>query len=151
MKTLITKFIAVVVFFSVLSCQESNPKNAKHLEDGQKKKGKRENSGSILSDSNYVSKKGSDDRDMKQSMAIIEKKYGEQWDFCRCVILNDSIDKAIKAGNSNERLLARWDFVDKKCQAFRIQDPHRTPEERERHKLKVQQCLKNGLKIQAIH
>jgi hypothetical protein len=81
---------------------------------------------------------------LKESFAKIEQKYGEQWDFCHCVIVNDSIDKAIKAGNTDDKLIERWDHVDKKCQAFRIQDPNRTPEERDAHERRVNKCLREA-------
>lgn len=85
-----------------------------------------------------------DTTELNESIAKIEEKYGEQWDFCHCVVVNDSIDKAIKAGNTDDVLLERWDFVDKKCQAFRIQDASRTPEQREQHEKKVRKCLKEA-------
>lgn len=86
----------------------------------------------------------SDSTELKESIAKIEAKYGEQWDFCHCVIVNDSINKAIQKGNTDDKLLNRWDYVDKKCQAFRIQDPSRTPEERDSHERRVKKCLKNA-------
>ena len=85
-----------------------------------------------------------DSTELKESIAKIEAKYGEQWDFCHCVVVNDSIDKAIKAGNTADKLIERWDYVDKKCQAFRIQDPNRTPEERDAHERRVKKCLKEA-------
>jgi len=85
-----------------------------------------------------------DSTELKESMAKIEEKYGVQWDFCHCVVVNDSIDKAIKAGNTTDKLMERWDYVDKKCQAFRIQDPNRTPEERDAHERRVKKCLKEA-------
>ena len=85
-----------------------------------------------------------DSTELKESIAKIEAKYGEQWDFCPCVVVNDSIDKAIKAGNTADKLIERWDYVDKKCQAFRIQDPNRTPEERDAHERRVKKCLKEA-------
>ncbi len=88
-----------------------------------------------------------DSTDLKESIAKIEKKYGEQWDFCHCVVVNDSIDKAIKGGNSSDKLMARWDIVDNKCQAFRIQDPNRTPEQRDLHERRVKKCLKEAASL----
>jgi hypothetical protein len=85
-----------------------------------------------------------DSTELKESIARIEEKYGEQWDFCKCVVLNDSIDKAIKSGNTSDNLIERWDYIDKKCQVFRIQDPNRTPEEREAHERRVKKCLKES-------
>jgi hypothetical protein len=89
-------------------------------------------------------KSSTDSTDLKESIAKIEEKYGEQWDFCHCVVINDSIDKAIKRGDTSDKLMVRWDIVDKKCQAFRIQDPNRTPEQRDAHERRVKKCLKEA-------
>jgi hypothetical protein len=97
-----------------------------------------------LAQSKNPNKVLADSTELKESIAKIEAKYGEQWDFCHCVVVNDSIDKAIKAGNTDDKLIERWDYVDKKCQAFRIQDPNRTPEERDAHERRVKKCLKEA-------
>lgn len=93
-------------------------------------------------------------QEKKENLQQIEKKYGEQWSFCACVIANDSLTKAIKKLNDDEfestkavKLLERSDYVLTKCQAFLGMDPNKTPEEREKHKKKVNNCLKEaGLK-----
>ena len=58
----------------------------------------------------------------------------------------DSINKAFLKPNlpdkEFERLSNRFDVIDEKCQAFRIQDANRTPEERAIHEKKVKKCLK---------
>ena len=85
--------------------------------------------------------------DFKENKKVIEKKFGEQWDFCTCVVLNDSIDKAVKAGNMDDKLMERFDVVDQKCKSFLVMDNSRTPEERMLHDKKIQKCLKEaGLK-----
>lgn len=78
----------------------------------------------------------------------IEKKYGVQWDFCDCVVKNDSIQKAINNSNdlSDEEfdaLFARLDVIDNHCKEL-ITTPNTTPEERDRHKRKVRKCLKEA-------
>lgn len=91
-------------------------------------------------------------KEQKENLAKIEKKYGEQWGFCECVVANDSIDRAVKKITDfetpdAEKLLNRFDYVSKKCQAFLGMDANRTPEERQRHEKKVKRCLretKNG-------
>lgn len=87
-----------------------------------------------------------DSVELKASIKKIEAKYGEQWDFCNCVVKGDSINKAFAKPNipdkEFERLSARFDEIDEKCQAFRIQDANRTPEERAAHEKKVKKCLK---------
>ena len=84
--------------------------------------------------------------EQKENLKQIEKKYGAQWDFCQCVIANDSIDKAVKKTTNfetpeAERLLERFEFVSNKCQAFLGMDANKTPEEREKHAKKVKKCL----------
>src|SRR5687767_11906195 len=48
----------------------------------------------VILDSNYVDTGGY----VNDTLAIqneIEAKYGVQWDFCDCVVKNDSIEKAL--------------------------------------------------------
>ena len=89
-----------------------------------------------------------DSTELKTSIKKIEAKYGEQWDFCNCVLKGDSINKAFSKPNipdkEFDRLSKRFDEIDEKCQAFRIQDANRTPEERAAHEKKVMKCLKNA-------
>jgi hypothetical protein len=93
-----------------------------------------------------------DSVELNKSLKKIEAKYGEQWDFCNCVVKGDSINKAFLKPNlpdkEFERLSNRFDEIDEKCQAFRIQDANRTPEERAIHEKKVKKCLK-AAKIKA--
>ncbi len=88
--------------------------------------------------------------DLKKSMKVITEKYGEQWDFCNCVVKGDSLNKALNneklSDKELDKLLTRFDEIDKKCQAFKIIDPNRTPKERAQHEKKVKKCLKeNGI------
>ncbi len=89
-----------------------------------------------------------DSVDLKKSIKKIEAKYGEQWDFCDCVVKGDSINKAFMNPNipdkEFDRLSKRFDEIDEKCQAFRIQDADRTPEERALHEKKVRRCLREA-------
>lgn len=89
-----------------------------------------------------------DTTELQESIAKIEEKYGEQWDFCDCVIKGDSINKAFSKPNlpdaEFDRLAKRFDEINIKCQAFRIQDASRTPEQREEHEKKVRKCLKDA-------
>lgn len=76
----------------------------------------------------------------------IEKKYGEQWDFCACILKNDSINKAFKnklTPEQEDKLIDRWDFVETKCKELTTFD-NTTPEERAIYQKKVSQCLKNA-------
>lgn len=76
----------------------------------------------------------------------IEKKFGEQWDFCDCVVKNDSVNKAIDLAESDEefdKILARMDEIDSHCKEM-LTTPNTTPEERKKHERKVKKCLKNA-------
>lgn len=91
-------------------------------------------------------KKKHEIKEEKENLALIEKKYGTQWDFCQCVVKNDSIDKAVKnlvdfETPEAEQLMERFDFVSKKCQAFLGMDANKTPDERLKHEKKVKKCL----------
>lgn len=94
-------------------------------------------------DMSNVDKKNS--AEFIKNLVEIEKKYGEQWDFCTCVVKNDSINKAFSSPVSDkefERLSDRFDVIDEKCKAFLVQNPNVTPEERAKHEKKVRECLK---------
>src|SRR5574343_338543 len=89
-----------------------------------------------------------DTTELQESIAKIEEKYGEQWDFCDCVVKGDSINKAFSKPNlpdaEFDRLAKRFDEIDEKCQAFRIKDAIRTPEQRAAHEKKVRKCLRDA-------
>ncbi len=77
----------------------------------------------------------------------IEAKYGEQWDFCHCIIANDSLDRLVKSNAKiDEAFMNRFDEVDKKCKAFLVMSPNITPEERAKHEQKARKCLKSAKK-----
>lgn len=87
-------------------------------------------------------------KEMTENLKQIEKKYGQQWGFCECVIANDSVNEAITdlvdfEGVAFDKLMERSDFIQKKCQAFLSMDANKTPEERMKHEKKVRDCLKN--------
>jgi hypothetical protein len=74
----------------------------------------------------------------------IEKQYGPQWDFCTCIRKNDSLNKSLRDALLDEefdKLLERADFVEFKCQAFLVINVDNTPEDRVRHKKRVEECL----------
>ncbi len=82
--------------------------------------------------------------EFKENKKKIEVIYGEQWDFCKCVVLNDSLDKAAKAGKMDDKFMERFDEVDTHCKSFLVMDNIRTPEEREKHEKKIKKCLKEA-------
>lgn len=78
---------------------------------------------------------------------IIEK-FGEQWDFCTCVLANDSINSAFEktvTDAETNKLMKRWEHVEIKCKEF-LTSENKTPEQRIEHELKVKKCLKNAAK-----
>lgn len=88
-----------------------------------------------------------DMEEFKENLAHIEKEHGEQWDFCTCVVKNDSINKAFSQPVSDaefDRLSNRFDEIETHCQAFLVQNPNATPEERAKHEKKVKKCLKDA-------
>lgn len=98
-----------------------------------------------------TSKNVSEIKEYKENLVKIEKKYGEQWGFCECVVANDSVNNAIIAltdfeGPKFDKLMVRSDFITKKCQAFLSMDGSKTPEDRMIHERKVKKCLKEAKK-----
>ena len=87
-------------------------------------------------------------KEFKENLIKIEQEYGDQWSFCDCVIKGDSINKAFVNPNISDakfdKLSKRFDIIDEKCRAFRIQNPNITPDERRSHEAKVKKCLRNG-------
>lgn len=83
--------------------------------------------------------------EFKKSLIEIEKEHGVQWDFCTCVVKNDSINKAFENDLSDsefDRLSLRFDQIDEKCKAFLVQNSSQTPEDRAKHQKDVSDCLK---------
>ena len=82
-------------------------------------------------------------KEREENHIKIVKKYGEQWDFCSCVTVHDSINIASQKEipeKQLEKLMKRWEYIETKCKEF-ITNPNKTPEERELHEKKVQRCL----------
>lgn len=81
----------------------------------------------------------------EDTLRIIEQKYGEQWDFCTCVVKNDSINKALLSPNLSddmfEDISERFDYVETKCMAFLVMYKRNTPEDRLAHAQRVKDCL----------
>jgi len=88
-------------------------------------------------------------KEFKENLKVIEKKYGQQWGFCECVVANDSVNNALIAttnfeGIKFDKLMERSDYITQKCQAFLSMDANKTPEERLKHEKKVKKCLKES-------
>jgi hypothetical protein len=83
------------------------------------------------------------DENFEKNKQKIEKKFGDQWDFCRCVRMNDSLDKQIKNDiELDDAFLKKLDEVELKCKAFLTMSPNHTPDERSLHQKKIRECLK---------
>ena len=84
-------------------------------------------------------------QEVAEAKKEIEKKYGEQWDFCTCIVKGDSVNNAMLADDIAddifEVLMTRSDYIDTKCKHLLVQ-PNATPDEREAHNKKVQDCLR---------
>jgi len=87
-------------------------------------------------------------QEFKENLIKIEQEFGDQWGFCDCVIKGDSINKAFAnpniSDNKFKKLSDRFDIIDEKCRAFRIQNPNITPQERRSHEVKVKKCLRDA-------
>jgi len=84
----------------------------------------------------------------KALATVIEKKFGVQWDFCDCVVKNDSINKVMSdlEGVSDEQvdlIFVRWDEIEQHCKEL-LTAPNTTPEERSRYSRKVKRCLRKA-------
>ena len=102
----------------------------------------------IISDYDMSTVDTKDVKEFKENLAKIEKKYGEQWDFCMCAVKQDSVNKAFQNPDLSDaefdKVLKRSDLIDEKCQAFMVQNPNVTPEERADHERKIKKCLKEA-------
>ncbi|MBL1280231.1 MAG: hypothetical protein COA33_008170 [Fluviicola sp.] len=78
---------------------------------------------------------------------MIEQTYGEQWDFCTCVVKNDSINKVFTTRNLTDeefdKIIVRSEQIEQRCKAFLIINKVNTPEERLIHIQRVKVCLEN--------
>ncbi|MDB0062489.1 hypothetical protein N9F27_00170 [Crocinitomicaceae bacterium] len=85
------------------------------------------------------------DENFAENKKKIEKIYGEQWDFCHCILANDSLDKVVKSGAElDDNFMKVFETVDQKCKAFLVMSPNQTPEERAAHEKKTRNCLRNA-------
>jgi hypothetical protein len=145
------KLLYVLCFFVLFSCAEEPAKkkeDTKNVQTDSLNVDDPDDSDSIEIKSDYsmdnVDPKQR--KEFKQSLAQIEKEHGEQWGFCACIIANDSLNKAVQTPNLSDAkldvLIERMTTVEEKCQAFLVQNPNQTPEERARHEKKVRDCLK---------
>jgi hypothetical protein len=145
------KFLYVLSFFLLFSCNEESPVdntgNDKPKTDTLSVEDTLEiDTLDIKSDYRMENVDLKERKEFKENLAQIEKKHGVQWNFCDCVGMNDSINNALQipdlSDDKLDKLLDRLTTVEGKCQAFLVQNPNQTPEERARHENKVRNCLK---------
>lgn len=137
--------IFCLIFLIVVSCKNE----PKHVENTNKNSDSTKINKDTLSDKVNSPKKIeiiNEKTEKTENHAKIVEKYGEQWDFCSCVIKNDSINNAFEKNltdKQSEKLMKRWEYVENKCKEF-LTTPNTTPEERVEHELKVKRCLKTA-------
>ncbi|HLV41651.1 MAG TPA: hypothetical protein VKY37_05190 [Brumimicrobium sp.] len=80
--------------------------------------------------------------EVQEAHVAIVEKYGQQWDFCKCIIKSDSVNNALMEADDDEfdAVMKRSNFIDNKCKGLLIQ-PNATPEDRYKHENKVKRCL----------
>lgn len=132
------------ILFLIASCGNDPKVHKDKSKDIDKDEVKKQLTAPIKKDT-VISKKA----EVESIKAKIEQKYGEQWEFCDCIVRLDSITDAFEkklTPAQEEKLMARWEYVDVKCKELTT-NPSTTPEERYKHENKVKKCLKaNGLK-----
>lgn len=92
-------------------------------------------------------KKVYDNPEVQEAHVAIVKQFGQQWDFCKCIIKSDSVNNALMEASDDEfdAVMERSNFIDNKCKGLLIQ-PNATPEDRYKHENKVKKCLKSAKK-----
>ncbi|MBP6090994.1 MAG: hypothetical protein KA521_07030 [Crocinitomicaceae bacterium] len=130
----------LLIVFAVFSCKNKQDTNQSRLETEQRALGK-----NALKQSNHKEKYVSKSTEKAVLESKIKEKYGQQYTFCDCIQKGDSLNKALKNNKLSDkeldRLIIRFDEIDKKCQSFRLNDANATPRERQKYKKKVKACL----------
>lgn len=141
------KLIFIFIFaISIFSCQSGdNKEKVEDVDSNKMEEPKSADEAILMEKQKAMSTTG--DKEFKENKKKIEKIYGEQWDFCHCVVVNDSLDKQAKAGKIGDKFMSRFEEVENHCKAFLVMDDATTPEERDIHDKKVQKCLRTkGIK-----
>ena len=139
MKFTYSLLILLVICFS---CTEKKLKT--HTTSSEKQLVKKDSVKPEIKEIKIISKKN----EKTENHNKIIEKFGEQWDFCKCVLANDSINSAFEktvTDAETNRLMKRWEHVEVKCKEF-LTSENKTPEQRIEHELKVKKCLKNAAK-----
>ncbi len=144
------KILFIFSLFLIVSCGSDNSADADAKKDDKDSldlaDGEEVDTLNIKSDYSMGTVDAKERKEFRENLVKIEQKHGVQWDFCTCVVANDSINTVLKVANlpdsKLDKLLDRLTVVEEKCQAFLVQSPDRTPDERSRHEKKVRDCLK---------
>ena len=139
MKFTYSIFILLVICFS---CSEKKSKT--NSTSTEKQLVKKDSVKPEIKEIKIISKKN----EKTENHNKIIEKFGEQWDFCKCVLANDSINSAFEktvTDAETNKLMKRWEHVEVKCKEF-LTSENKTPEQRIEHELKVKKCLKNATK-----
>ena len=139
MKFTYSLLILLVICFS---CTEKKSKT--HTTSSEKQLVKKDSVKPEIKEIKIISKKN----EKTENHNKIIEKFGEQWDFCKCVLANDSINSAFEktvTDAETNKLMKRWEHVEVKCKEF-LTSENKTPEQRIEHELKVKKCLKNATK-----
>lgn len=141
----------------MVSCVQDTNANTSDIEDGDKVDTLKVDDDLTLDTTEFKSEYDlgqvaeKDREEFKENLKKIEEEHGAQWDFCTCMVKNDSINKAFQNPNLSDaevdKLMVRFDEIEVRCKASLAQDPNQTPEDRLEHEEKVRNCLKEaGLK-----
>lgn len=144
--------LILLISLSLFGCSDSNKEGCDaHLDSDlvidEESDGEDGSTSDIKSEYDMGTVDKKDLKEFKENLEKIEKVHGEQWDFCTCVVKNDSINRAFSEEVSDaefERLSTRFDEIDVKCKAFLAQSPNVTPADRAAHDKKVKNCLKES-------
>ena len=144
------KLLFLVTLFFVVSCKSDDNIVQDHSKSGTDSTdvivGDSSDTIEIISDYDLDVVDPKNRAEFIENLAKIEDEHGAQWDFCRCAVKNDSINRAFQQPNlpDNEfdRLFDRSNVIEQRCQAFLVQNPSTTPDERAAHTKKIRDCLK---------
>ena len=144
------KLLFLVTLFFVVSCKSDDNIVQDHSKSGTDSAdvivGDSSDTIEIISDYDLDVVDPKNRAEFIENLAKIEEEHGAQWDFCRCAVKNDSINRAFQQPNLRDkefdRLFDRSNAIEQRCQAFLVQNPSTTPDERAAHTKKIRDCLK---------
>ena len=138
------KFTYSLLILLVICFSCTKKKSKTHTTSSEKQLVKKDSVKPEIKEIKIISKKN----EKTENHNKIIEKFGEQWDFCKCVLANDSINSAFEktvTDAETNKLMKRWEHVEVKCKEF-LTSENKTPEQRIEHELKVKKCLKNAAK-----